>query len=140
MSRRECLNTEPIDDDMTVLDLMVRSIYGGTRSELYCRRDRQPVVDIACYTNGGDYHSTDRVLVTRGVVERLEAARLLEGKPYWGGRETWILVASDAGEHTLWSKREELGEFPRAHRWFEWVEPNPPPGTEIEVKNEPVRQ
>lgn len=121
---REYLNDEPIDDDMTVLDLMVPSVYGGTRSELHRWRGREVTVEITHYTNGGDYHSTNRVLVTKSVVERLEKACLIEGKPRWGGRETLILVVSEGGEHVLWTRRKELGNFPRASFWFEIVEPS----------------
>ena len=113
------VNSEPIDDPMVVLDLLVEGWNDRTSRQIDRFPHWPPHVAIDHYSGGYERHSgTDRYLITAGVIERLLAARYIRGTPQWGYTEMRELVATDAGKNALYATRDALGEFPRSTSWF----------------------
>lgn len=118
--RRLFHTTAPIDDEMTVLDLLTERWGDNTYRLLERWPHERPHVHIEHCRDFGE-HAHDRFEVTPGVVERLLALRHIKGTPHWGYTEMRELKTSEFGAKALWDARSRLGEFPDAAFWFESV-------------------
>lgn len=110
----------PIDDEMVVLDLLVRRWNdGATREIIRHFKDLGPYVEIGHHHDFSDstYH---RFRVTNRVVDALVEKYLVVGRPEWGYTDHKTLRASKAGEYLLWKERDRLGFDPQlcAEWWF----------------------
>jgi hypothetical protein len=107
---RDFENDEPIDDLMTVLDLLVER-YGEHRtSREIDRRFKEdgPYVQVGHHSD----FSVDRFYrfrITDRVCDALVSSGLAKGKPEWGYTDMKRLRASDYGKSILWEKRGKLG-------------------------------
>jgi hypothetical protein len=116
------LNTTPIDDDLTVLDLLARC-YGDRTSRMISLWPHSPPhVEVVHLRNFGDL-PCDRVLITEGVARRLKVDGYVIEKPEWGRRERHELLITVTGERRLYeseAKRSAPHGF-NALRWIrEW--------------------
>lgn len=114
---------EPIDDPLTVLDLLCGPYWERmtTREVLRAHRRR----DNESYIRIGHHHDfTDSTYydfrVTERVIDHLLAGGYLQGKPQWGYTDMNELTASDAGKSRIRELREELkvDEKFRSEYWF----------------------
>lgn len=104
---------EPIDDPMTVLDLLVQSWGDNTVRQI----ERWPHFPTHVHVE----HCSDfSYLITDEVADQLLAHGWAAGVPKWGYTEMRELRATEFGERVLWERRSRLDgiKFPRATRWF----------------------
>lgn len=123
---RKFANKTPIDDDMTVLDLLCRSWQDSTDRVIKTWKGQEPYVEIGVYSSGytrEEWTCGYYFLITPGVIARLIASRYVNGKMEWGYTDMHQLRISEAGERVYWDRRKDVspekpGNPLRASDWF----------------------
>lgn len=125
----------PIDDAMTVLDLLVRRWGDDTHRRLHARVSRLrsckdgPRVSVAHCRDFGDDTIYD-FYVTDRVVQELRSLGWVSGEPKWGYTDENTMHASDSGVLAHHRERERLdvpnqdaGRRFCTERWFQETHP-----------------
>ncbi len=127
---RDFENDTPIDDAMTVLDLLCARWGDNTVRRIHLPRVREgrrfyvePYLEIRhCRDFGdGDVH---RIRVTERSARELREGRLVTGQPHWGHTDMHELSISDAGVRRIWDVRTSAG-LPMEFRSEEWIQREP---------------
>ena len=114
-------NRDPIDHDVTVLDLLCKRWSDCTTREINRWHD-----DVGPYVEIGYHHDFSdsqcyRFKVTHRVVDDLLAKGYVVGRAKWGYTDMKELLVSPLGEKHLWSIRRihDLDDRVRAEYWYE---------------------
>jgi hypothetical protein len=130
MPRNYFENAQPVDDAMTVLDLLCPMWGDDTVRRVHLPRARkgfrfyhEPYLEI-CHVHdfGDDDVHTFRV-TTRAAHELLDA-KLVCGKKEWGYTDMHELKITDSGIHRLYAMRDRVG-LPLDFRADEWIQTAP---------------
>jgi hypothetical protein len=120
--KHEYENDIPVNDELTVLDLLYSRWGDCTTRHISLWPHAPPHVEIGHHRDFGD-SDYRRFLVTERVVEKLRNDDLICGVPRWGYTERRELRISDAGSRLLDQRRREAGmdDYYRmsAEHWLE---------------------
>jgi hypothetical protein len=95
-------NETPIDDEMTVLDLLACGWGDATDREISLWPHAPPHVAVTHLRDFGQC-PVDRILITPDAARRLKENGCVIGEPRWGYREEHVLRITKAGEARLWA-------------------------------------